>query len=61
VIERVWPSAVGTDGLSLRRGSAAFSIIMDDVRLATVGLVLVATEHAVMRELTSTAVVASRI
>jgi hypothetical protein len=53
VIDRVSPGAVGTDGLSLRPGSDAFSVVVADVRLATAGLVLLATEHAVMGELTS--------
>jgi hypothetical protein len=53
VIDRVWPGAVGTDGLSLPPGSDAFSTVIADVRLATVGLVLLAREHAVMDELTS--------
>jgi hypothetical protein len=53
VIDRVWPGAVGTDGLTLSRGSNAFSIVLADVRLATVGLVRMATENGVMDELTS--------
>lgn len=53
MIDRVWPGAVGPDGLSLRPGSDAFSMVTADVRLATAGLVLAATEHAVMGELTS--------
>ena len=53
MIDRVWPGAVGTDGLSLRSDSDAFSMIMADVRLATVGLVLLATQHAVMGELSA--------
>ncbi len=53
MIDRVWPGAVGTDGLSLRPGSDAFSMVVADVRLATAGLVLPATEHAVMGEPTS--------
>ncbi|MGH2882502.1 MAG: hypothetical protein ACRDPA_07350, partial [Solirubrobacteraceae bacterium] len=53
MIDRVWPGAVGPDGLSLRPGSDAFSVVIADVRLATAGLVLAATEHGVMGELTS--------
>jgi hypothetical protein len=53
VIDRVWPGAIGMDGLSLGPGSNAFSVIMADVRLATMGLSLMATEANVMAELTS--------
>lgn len=53
VIDWVWPGAIGIDGLSLGPGSDAFSVIMADVRLATMGLSLMATEANVMAELTS--------
>jgi hypothetical protein len=53
VIDLLWRGAVGTDGLSRRPRSDAFSMIMADLRLATVGLVLLAKQHAVMGELTS--------